>query len=154
MNKKKNRHRRPLEVFVVVLIAVVAVVVYLIRAALIFNNLGVLENGIPEGLFQGYTLSETGGQIAFGFFYIFVSFAALVIAIGLLWMRRWSWVAFMVWAGFNMVIGLLRLLYGAPKSNYLYLFLSVVVVFILNQAEVQRVFGIHYEELEDLEDVE
>jgi len=156
MKEKKNHHRRPLEVSIVVLIAVVAVVVYLVRAALIFNNLGVLENGIPQGLFQDYTITEIEGQIAIGFYYLLVSFAAMVISIGLLRMRRWSWVAFMMWAGFNLVIGLLRFFYSSSSSNYLYLFLSVVVVFILNQAEVQHVFGIHRGEIveEDFEDVE
>ena len=149
MKAKKTTPRRPLEVSLVALIAVVAVLVYLVRGALILNNLGVLENGIPRDILLGYTLTETGSQIMIAFYYLFLSLAALVIAVGLLRMQRWSWVAFMLWAGFNMIVGLLRLLSSTTKSNYLYLFLSVVVVFILNQAEVQRGFGIRREEIEE-----
>jgi hypothetical protein len=155
MTEQKNHHRRPLEVSIVVLIALVAVVVYLVRASLVFDNLGMFETGIPSGLFQGYVITEIESQAATGFYYLLVCCTALIIAIGLLRMRRWSWVAFMMWAGFNLIVGLLRLLYSASKSNYLYLFLSVVVVFILNQAEIQQVFGIRREEEEeDLEDEE
>jgi hypothetical protein len=154
MKEQNHHHRRPLEVSIVVLIALVAVVVYLVRAALIFDQLGVLDKGLPAGLFQDYVITEIESQVAIGFYYLLVSVTALVIAIGLLRMYRWSWVAFMMWAGFNLIIGLLRQLYSASKSNYLYLFLSVVVVFILNQAEVQRVFGIRREEQEEFEDAE
>ncbi len=154
MKEQKNHHRRPLEVSIVVMIALVAVVVYLVRAALIFDQLGVIDNGLPVGLFQDYIITEIESQIAIGFYYLLVSFTALVIAIGLLRMQRWSWVAFMMWAGFNLIVGLIRFLYSTSTSNYLYLFLSVVVVFILNQAEVQRIFDVRHEEQEEFEDAE
>src|SRR4030042_3372495 len=99
MQAKKTTPRRPLEVSLVALIAVVAVMVYLARGALILNNLGVLENGIPRDILLGYTLTETGSQIMIAFYYLFISLAAMVIAVGLLRMQRWSWVAFMLLAG-------------------------------------------------------
>jgi len=152
--RREKSEKLPLEVTIVVLIAVVAVLVYFLRAFFILENLGVFEKGIPIPVFQGYALTKAGVQLVIGSYYLVVSIAALVIAIGLLRMRRWSWVAFMAWAGFNMIVGLLRYFYSDSNHNYLYLFLSVVVAFILNQAEVQHVFGIRREEVKDFEDAD
>ena len=143
--------KRPTAITIVGLIAVIAAFVYFLRAFLLLQSLGLFEKGFSSSVFQVYALTETGIQWVIGLYYLVVSIAAYVIAIGLLRVRRWSWVAFMMWAGFNMIVGLWRYFYGATNSNYLYLFLSVLVAFILNQAEVQRLFGIRGEEGEDIE---
>jgi uncharacterized membrane protein len=144
--------KRPVAITIVGLIAVIAALVYFLRAFLLLESLKFFEKGLSGPVFQGYTLTETGAQWVNALYYLLVSIVAYLIAIGLLSMRRWSWIAFMSWAGFNMVVGLLHHFYNRSDSNYVYLFLSVVVVFILNQAEVQRLFGVQSQVAEDFDD--
>ena len=66
--------------------------------------------------------------------------ADLVAAIGLLLMRRWAWVLTMLLVGFRMATNLW--LHFSGGSGYeLELVLDVVIVFYLNQRDVQRAFG-------------
>jgi hypothetical protein len=144
--------KRPVAITIVGLIAVIAALVYFLRAFLLLEGLQFFEKGLPGPVFQGYALTEAGAQWVSALYYLVVSIGAYLIAIGLLRMSRWSWIAFMSWAGFNMVVGLLHHLYDRSDSNYVYLFLSVVVVFILNQAEIQRLFGIQTKTAEGFDD--
>jgi len=153
MQEKPKTEKRPTAITIVGLIAVVAVFGYFLRGFLILEELGVFIKGIPNPILIGIIPTESGLQLVIGFYYIAVSIAAFVIAIGLIGAYRWSWVAFMMWSGFNMVVGLVRYFYGAPDSNYLYLFLSVVVAYTLNLGEVQKLFGVRDIEGESHENI-
>jgi hypothetical protein len=65
---------------------------------------------------------------------------ALILVFSLLAMRRWAWVALMLWASFNMTLNLIRYFYGQPR--YVLTLLSVIMVFALAQGEVRQAFGI------------
>lgn len=62
----------------------------------------------------------------------------LGMAVGLLLRQRWAWVGTMLWAGANMVVGLIAYYHDQP--HYISLALSVVVVLYLNLREVQLAF--------------
>ena len=62
----------------------------------------------------------------------------LVIAVGLWQLRRWAWVATMLWLGSNMVGGLAAYVRGEP--NYATMVLNILMVLYLNQRDVQHAF--------------
>ena len=64
----------------------------------------------------------------------------VVAAIGLLQLERWAWVFVMLIVGARMIFDLWQYL-AVGDRPYLAMLLNVVVVFYLNQSEVQRAFG-------------
>ena len=66
--------------------------------------------------------------------------ADLVAAVGLLLMRRWAWVLVMLLVGYRMASNLWLYISGA-NANEIEMILDVVIVFYLNQRDVQRAFG-------------
>jgi len=64
----------------------------------------------------------------------------VVTAVGLLRLERWAWVLAMLIVGVHMTFDLLRY-FAVGDRPYAAMLLNVVVVFYLNQREVQRAFG-------------
>ena len=62
----------------------------------------------------------------------------LAVAVGLWLLRRWAWVAIMLWTGLNMAAALHAYWNGHP--HFLPMALSVIQVFYLNMREVQVAF--------------
>ena len=62
----------------------------------------------------------------------------LSVAVGLWRLRRWAWVAIMLWTGLNMAATLHAYVYG--YFHFLPMMLSVIQVFYLNMREVQVAF--------------
>lgn len=62
----------------------------------------------------------------------------LLLIFGLLWLRRWAWVLVMVQVGVLMILDLWSYIGG--ESVYLSMITNVVMVFYLNQREVQLAF--------------
>ena len=63
----------------------------------------------------------------------------VMIAIGLWRMQRWAWFVMMVFVGWSMALDIWRVMYGSP--NYWRMLLNVIIVFYLNQRDVQRAFS-------------
>ncbi|RMF01587.1 MAG: hypothetical protein D6768_10315 [Chloroflexi bacterium] len=63
----------------------------------------------------------------------------VIVIAGLWFLRRWAWFLLMIQLGLAMSFQLLLYLAGTPL--YLYMFFSVLMVFYLNQRDVQRVFA-------------
>lgn len=63
----------------------------------------------------------------------------IIVIIGLWFLRRWAWFLLMIQLGLAM--GLQLLLYLGGKPLYLYMLFSVLMVFYLNQRDVQRAFA-------------
>ena len=66
--------------------------------------------------------------------------ADLVAAIGLLMMRRWAWVLVMLVVGYRMASNL-WLHFSDGGGDEIEMVLDVIIVFYLNQRDVQRAFG-------------
>jgi hypothetical protein len=64
----------------------------------------------------------------------------LFTTIGLIRMRPWAWTAAMVLMGIRLAFGLGDYLFDSPAFDLL--FINVVLVFLLNQREVRKAFGI------------
>jgi hypothetical protein len=63
----------------------------------------------------------------------------LIVAVGLLRLQRWAWVATMIWVGVGMAGELVFYFYG-KETNYALLALSIAQVFYLNLSDVQAAF--------------
>lgn len=62
----------------------------------------------------------------------------IVVIFGLLRLRRWAWVLVMIQLGFIMAVDLVMYAEGIPQ--YPSMLTSVIIVFYLNQSEVQEAF--------------
>ena len=145
---KKGKRKRPLAVTVVGVIAMAVVILYLVLAALILLKLGVFQTGhIPsEPWLEGSKPTQLGTLLFEAVYLLILGVVTLIIAINFILMRLWAWVALMAWTGITLAINLMRYLYGSP--DYFSMFLAVVLVLAMNQADVQQVFGIQHREEE------
>lgn len=62
-----------------------------------------------------------------------------IIAYGLWKYKRWAWVATMAYVGIGMSGQLWAHFFGKP--DYLYMLMDVLIVFYLNQSDVQKIFS-------------
>jgi hypothetical protein len=94
-------------------------------------------------LYSGLKLTPLGDALATSISYLALSLAGIVVLIAFLRMHRWSWVVLMVWTALSLVITLVNYFYSEP--NYLVMASNTIIAIALNQAEVQRIFGIRME---------
>lgn len=73
-------------------------------------------------------------------FVLAVAFFNLVIAVGMVFLRSWAWIAAMTVQGVALAGALWSYFQGEP--NYPAMLLSVFLVFYLNLREVRRPFGV------------
>jgi hypothetical protein len=140
MEKKKKKRKRPLAVTIV---ATGIVLLFLIRAYQVVDPLvtqRVFDRGISAPLFVNGALTPMGSAILTSASYLLLSLGGLIVLIGFLRMRRWSWVVLMAWTGISLTITLINYFYSQP--NYLVMASDTIIALALNQADVQRIFGI------------
>ena len=138
--KKSDKKKRPIAVTV---IAGAIVILFLVRLYQFFEPMlrnGVFRNGITAPLLVGWQLTTLGSAILTGFVYLALSVAGIVVLIGFLRLRRWSWVLLMAWTGVSLIISLVDYFYSRP--NYLVMASNVIIAFALNISDVQRIYGI------------
>lgn len=66
-------------------------------------------------------------------------FIHLVLAYGLWRLQRWAWIMTMITLAFSMTLDILAFLDGTP--TYFPMLINVLLVFYLNQAEIQELFA-------------
>jgi hypothetical protein len=138
--KKINKKKRPIAVTI---IAVAIVILFLIRLYQVYEPLllnNIFKNGITGSLFTGWRLTELGSAIFTSATYLFLSLAGILVLIGFLRLRRWSWVLLMTWTGVSLIISLVDYFYSHP--NYAVMASNVIIAFALNITDVQRIYGI------------
>ena len=84
---------------------------------------------------------ETGGvDDAFsGSLAVLMMLAGLIVAAGLVQLKRWAWVATMLWVGLNLAAEL-GFYFNGKDTNYLVLVVSIAQCFYLNLSDVQAAF--------------
>jgi hypothetical protein len=138
--KKSDRKKRPIAVTV---IAVAIVVLFLIRLCQVYVPLleqNVFKNGIAGPLFSGWRPTTLASALLASVTYLVLSLAGIVVLIGFLRLRRWSWVLLMTWTGISLIISLVDYFYTHP--NYIVMASNVIIAFALNIPDVQRIFGV------------
>ena len=140
---KKRRKRnltRPPSISVAALAVLVSVLIYIARVVLDLKQagggVGLLRS---EWLLDG-RLTSWGQAGVFGVLQILLAGFALLLLFSLLRMRRWAWIALMLWSIGSLLVNLILYFYGHP--NYPNMFLMVVIVFSLAQGEVLAALGI------------
>lgn len=146
--KKSDKKKLPIAVPV---IAVAMAVLFLIRLYQVYQPLfrqDVFRNGISGALWTGWRFTGLGSALLSSLTYLVLSMAGIVVLVGFLRLRRWSWVLLMTWTGVSLVISLVEYFYSHP--NYAVMASNVVIAFALNIADVQRIFGIRSEDVPTL----
>lgn len=64
----------------------------------------------------------------------------LFLVFGLWYLKRWAWVLYMIRIGLSMMLNL-NAHFAGTDPNYLLMALDVLLVFYLNQRDVQQAFG-------------
>lgn len=138
--KKSNKKKSPIAVSI---IAIAIVVLFLIRLYQVFDSLfrqDVFKSGIMGPLTAGWRLTALGNALLSSVTYLALSLAGIVVLIGFLRQRRWSWVVLMAWTCISLVISLVDYFYS--HANYAVMASNVIIAFALNITDVQRIFGI------------
>jgi len=142
MTKRKRSYRRKSPIAVSI-IAMAIVVLFLIRLYQVYEPLfrqDVFKNGITGPLSAGWRLTPLGNAIFSSVTYLLLSITGIVVLIGFLRLRRWSWVLLMAWTGVSLIISLVDYFYS--HANYAVMASNVIIAFALNINDVQRIYGI------------
>ena len=142
MTKRKRSYRRKSPIAVSI-IAMAIVVLFLIRLYQVYEPLfrqDVFKNGITGPLSAGWRLTPLGNAIFSSVTYLLLSITGIVVLIGFLRLRRWSWVLLMAWTGVSLIISLVDYFYS--HANYAVMASNVIIAFALNIPDVQHIFRI------------
>jgi hypothetical protein len=120
----------------------IVVVLLLVSAAIALPSsvLGLVDTVLGEGTIEPLPARTTLELIGALALVLALGVLALAAAIGLLRLQRWAWVLVMLMVGAQMASNLWQY-FAAGDRPYVEMLLNVVLVFYLNQREVQRSFG-------------
>lgn len=79
-----------------------------------------------------------GNRLYFAYLSWLLVAAWLLASLGLFWLKRWGWTLTMILTGIGLAVNIWQYFQGAP--NYQETIIHIVIVFYLNQREVQRPF--------------
>jgi hypothetical protein len=142
MAKRRKSYKKKSPIAVTV-IAIAIVVLFLLRLYQVFEPLfreQVFKDGIVGPLVAGWKPTDMGRALLSSITYFILSLAGIVVLIGFLRLRRWSWVLLMAWTGISLAISLVDYFYSRP--NYAVMASNVIIAFALNITDVQRLFKI------------
>jgi hypothetical protein len=140
--KKTKGKKRPIAVTVIGMAIVVLFIVRLYQVFRPLYEMGLFQSGIVGQPFYTSTeLTDAGRALLDSVFYFILAIGLVIVLIGFLRMRRWSWVMLMTWVGISMVSSLVDYFYF-DQPNYVIMASDVVIAFALSQADVARIFGV------------
>jgi hypothetical protein len=135
------REKRPIAVTVIAIVIVVLFFVRIYQSVKPLIEEQVLRNIYTAPIFLDGVLTPHGKAVLESLLYLILAIGLIIVLLGFLKMRRWSWVFLMTWVGFSMIVGLEDYFYfGTP--NYVIMVSDVIIAFALSQSDVQRIFGI------------
>lgn len=124
MAEERPETRRPRGVVIIALLLVGQAAVWTATGTLYFSELPALH--LPAMDTRGFALA--------------LAAVNLVVALGMVFLRSWAWVAAMTVQGLSLAGGLWS--YGRGAPDYPLMVISVMVVLYLNLREVRRPFGV------------
>lgn len=142
-----RRAKTPIAISIIAWAIFILFVVRLYQAVMPLWQLQLFQTGRLPGLFANGWLTQSGSLMLTGLIYAFLSLSGIIVLIGFLRVKRWSWVVLMVWTAVSLTTTLLDYLYQEP--NYIVMASDTIIAFALNQADVLRIFGIRAEVLHD-----
>ncbi len=151
--RRKNR-KRPIAGTIIVLLALAEILLrlYWVTHYVLVNR--VWEAGLPAPLWQASSPTPAGLEFATSAFRLLWLIIGTGVLLGLLRMKRWSWVMLVLWASVSLSVGILHFFYRSwsafTASDYAVMAADMILVFALNQAEIQRLYGIRRDDVEQL----
>lgn len=146
---KRNRKKRPIAVTVIAWAIFILFLVRLYQAIEPLLAAGIFEKGLRGPLFSGFWFTPQGSALFISASYAFLSLSGIIVLIGFLRMKRWSWIVLVVWTAISLTITLLDYFYQEP--NYIVMASDTIIALALNQADVQRIFRIRMDPGERLD---
>ncbi len=117
----------------------ISVIIFLLVVNVLFLGIALFAFvQVPMGEIIFWILRIDNPAIINIFFLIVILFEAS-IAIGLWRLQRWAWVLIIIQVGLSMLSDLWG--YFSGYSSYMTMLINVIIVFYLNQREVQRAFS-------------
>lgn len=120
---------RPFGVVAVVVLLLLSGVSYVLDRYVRYVELGHYL-GLPALGADGAAVNQAARYAVAGLF--------ALLAVGMWRLQRWAWVATMLLIGASLGVGLLR--YGRGEPRYVTMLLNILIVFYLNQRDVQALF--------------
>ncbi len=121
--------KRPFGVTAIIVLQLISL------ASIIGDIMGFPVSQLPN-LLPVQWLNNTNYVFIIG---IAIAILQLAIIIGLWRLQRWAWFLIMIQLGVSMALGLIA--YFSGLQLYSYMLLNVIMVFYLNQRDVQIAFG-------------
>jgi hypothetical protein len=135
-----RRRRRPAIVTIVIVVFVLEVISRVVVTLIYFAEVGVFSEQVARIVqiqLQDEPTAVLGVRaVASAIFLIFY----FITTIGLIRLRSWAWTAAMALIGIRLAFGLGDYLFDSPAFDLL--IFSVVLVFLLNQHQVRKTYGI------------
>jgi hypothetical protein len=125
---------------VAAVIMFLAMASYFVNGILLLLDLGVLKGTMVGSAVRDGALTPQGQRLVLAIFSLLFGALALVFFIGFVLKRKWGWSGAMTWTALVLAFNLVAYYRGEPR--YLSMLASVVVLLVLNQASVHRVFGV------------
>lgn len=125
MDQNENAHERPFGLYVVICLQVI--IALSLATGLVLLNYADLTLQI---LLRDQLLFTTYGWI--------IVIAFLVASLGLFRLQRWGWILSMILIGTSLAYNIW--LYFQGDAHYLDMFSNIVIIFYLNQRDVQAPF--------------
>lgn len=137
---KPARKKRPMAVTLIAWAIFILFLVRLYQAIEPLLEARIFETDLSGPLFDGLHLTPLGSALLTSAVYSLLSLSGIVVLVGFLRMKRWSWIVLMAWTAISLMVSLLGYFYGSP--NYIVMASDTFIALALNQADVQRIFRI------------
>ncbi len=140
----QGKKKRPAVITIVALFILLSAVLNMGGGALLVWAGYLGETGNPEILHELATgdpdFADPETVLVIGIETLVIGVVELVIFFGFLGVKEWAWTAAISWQALSLLLELAHYFQGTV--NPLALGLAVLLVFILNQSEVRRQFGV------------
>jgi hypothetical protein len=157
VGRKKSIRRprkRPIAATIIILLMVGEMLLRLYWVVHYLLDTRLWQLGLPAPLWDKRAPTSAGFDFSTAAFRLLWLLVGFIVVIGLLRMKRWSWVMMILWASISLSIGILNYFYRSlvafDLSDYLVMAADMVLVFALNQSEIQRLYGIRRDDVETL----
>ena len=150
--RKKNKkagEKRPVAVTVTSIVIVILFFIRVYQAVTPLVGAKFYQYGFSLPIFWNGNLTEYGKTVLVSFAYLLFAICLVIVLIGFLRRKKWTWVFLMTWVGISLIVSLIDYFY-LREPNYMIMASNVVIAFALNQSDVQRIFGIRSDSGEEI----
>ena len=140
----RQRFKRPIAVSLAGITALAVAAFHIYHGLNQLMQLGALTGGLMVPAFDWWR--ESSRLMLRSEIEILLAVVALFIILNFLRLRRWSWVALVLWVTINLIVDLETYIYA--EANFLSMIANVIVAFSVLQSDVQVIFGIRKTEAE------